>query len=378
MRHRHALPTLAAAAVLGLWVCLLWACGSGSSPDGGSDGVDGGVPDGTATGFDAPGNVTDGTPSVDGSGGATTSCGTGPGMSDCANGAESCCTSLAVAGGTFFRSYTNSADGGLMFSANPATVGAFRLDKYEVTVGRYRQFVKAWDEGKGYVPPPGSGKHTHLNAGKGLADTADAGTFEPGWIAADDVQIAPTEAHLSCDATATYPTWTPTPGAHESLPINCVSWYEAAAFCIWDGGFLPSSWEFEYAYAGGSAQRYYPWGVTAPGTNNDHAIYGCLFPSGQPPCVGVSNFAPVGTAQLGAGLWGQLDLAGSVLEWSLDEAPAPYALPCTDCGAFAGSTSRSIGGGSAIDAQVFLKALLISTSPDLRRNSIGFRCARTP
>ena len=31
--------------------------------------------------------------------------------------------------------------------ADPATVSDFRLDKYDVTVGRFRQFVKAWNGG---------------------------------------------------------------------------------------------------------------------------------------------------------------------------------------------------------------------------------------
>ena len=48
--------------------------------------------------------------------------------------------------------------------------------------------------------------------------------------------------------------------------MNCVNWFEAYAFCIWDGGFLPSDTEWEYAAAGGSLQREYPWGSTAPGT----------------------------------------------------------------------------------------------------------------
>ena len=61
---------------------------------------------------------------------------------------------------------------------------------------------------------------------------------------------------------------------------------------------------------------------TAPGTANQYAIYGCYYPSGAGNCnlpqPGVANIAPVGTATLGAGLWGQLDLAGNMWEWNLD------------------------------------------------------------
>src|SRR6202007_2812018 len=102
---------------------------------------------------------------------------------------------------------------------------------------------------------------------QGLADVADAGTYESGWLESYNSQVAPTDANLvsSCDVPNTA-TWTTSPGTQENLPMNCVNWYESYAFCIWDGGFLPSEAEWEYAAAGGSQQREYPWGATAPGT----------------------------------------------------------------------------------------------------------------
>ena len=118
------------------------------------------------------------------------------------------------------------------------------------------------------LPPAGSGKHTHLNGGQGLGEQRQRrGTYEPGWDATDwnnTTDIDPTNANLaSCTI---YSTWTASAGSQENLPINCVNWYEAYAFCIWDGGFLPSEAEWEYAAAGGSQQREYPWGSTTPGT----------------------------------------------------------------------------------------------------------------
>jgi sulfatase modifying factor 1 len=293
-------------------------------------------------------------------------------MTNCGASSESCCTSLEVAGGTYYRSYTNSGSGPADEAA-PASVSGFRLDKYEVTVGRFRQFVTAWNGG--WVPPVGSGKHTHLSSGKGL--TATAGGYEPGWIASDDSNIVPTDANLTSQG---YATWTAAAGSNETLPINCVNWFESYAFCIWDGGFLPSEAEWEYAAAGGSQQREYPWGSAAPGKGNRYAIYDCDYPSGSANCdyTGVANIAPVGTATLGAGLWGQLDLAGNLLEWTLDWR-AVYIDPCADCAQLMAASGRAIrGGGFEFYAAVMLPPARSDAAPTSRWDNSGFRCARTP
>jgi sulfatase modifying factor 1 len=316
----------------------------------------------------------------------------GPGMTNCGpggSGTESCCASLEVIGGTYYRTYdlgyapgtsppVLAADGGPTSEADPATVSAFKLDKYLVTAGRFRQFVSAWNGG--WMPAAGSGKHTHLNGGNGLAATG--GGFEPGWVATDDSNIAPTNANLACDPN--FATWAPYSSAQENLPINCVNSWESYAFCIWDGGFLPSEAEWEYAAAGGSQQREYPWGSAAPGTacpgtGCQYAIYNCDYPNGSGTCSAVGNIAPVGTATLGAGLWGQLDLAGELWEWNLDWS-ANYAA-CTDCADFTATSqpNRVFRGGNFInDSSDLLPPSRYGNTPTYRGSVIGFRCARTP
>ena len=66
----------------------------------------------------------------------------GDGLSNCGATAESCCTSLPITGGTYNRTYTNSGTGP-SGEADPASVSSYDLDKYLVTVGRFRQFVRA-------------------------------------------------------------------------------------------------------------------------------------------------------------------------------------------------------------------------------------------
>jgi sulfatase modifying factor 1 len=312
----------------------------------------------------------------------------GPVLTDCGASSESCCTSLEVTRGTYYRTYTNSGDGGTG-DADPATVSCFRLDKYLVTVGRFRQFVKAWNAG--FSPPAGSGKHTHLNGGLGLANSASPGTYETGWLASDDSNIAPTDTNLDCGTASPghdYSTWTASAGSRENLPINCVNWFEAYAFCDWDGGFLPSEAEWEYAAAGGSQQREYPWGSTAPGTASQYATYACLYPTGPGDagyavCSGVANISPVGTAALGAGRWGQLDLAGEVYEWIVDWY-GNYVDPCVDCANLTATSSMAPRGGlfSYEDTSDLWPSIRFNSDvyePTQRQGgAVGLRCARTP
>ena len=176
----------------------------------------------------------------------------GSGLTTCgADGGDNCCASPEVTGGTYYQAYLYHADAAINEST-PATVSDFRLDKYLVTVGRFRQFVNAVyppdggadggaDGGGGWLPSPGSGKHTHLRQGQGLVSVPDdAGAYEPGWDAGWDDNVDPTYLNLvnNCyggGGPGIPTTWTASPGTAygESLPIDCVNWYEAYAFCIW-------------------------------------------------------------------------------------------------------------------------------------------------
>ncbi len=315
------------------------------------------------------------------------------GTTNCGSARESCCVSPEVAGGTYERTYDPiedggplvAADGGPTGEADPATISSFRLDKYLVTVGRFRQFIQYLTGPTGATPADGSGIHTHLNAGRGLANSGSPGTFETGWNAAEWSEEIPTGAG-ALDAwndnltdCLTYSTWTPTIGSQENLPINCVTWFEAYAFCIWDGGFLPSEAEWEYAAAGGSQQREYPWGSTDPGATNQYAIYNCDYGDDGGTCASIASMAPVGSAPLGAGLWAQLDLAGEVFEWTLDWY-APYVNPCVDCAYLTTAADRATRGGNYAGIALNLTASdrTYYDDPTDSDNVIGFRCARPP
>jgi formylglycine-generating enzyme required for sulfatase activity len=301
------------------------------------------------------------------------------GVTECGVASESCCTSIEVPGGTYARSYVYDDAGALSEAGDPATVSGFRLDKYEVTTARFARFIAAWQGDAGYTPPAGAGKHAHLNDGQGVSNGGSPAQYEPGWSASDKANVAPTATNLaSCKPFST----SGAAGAAQ-LPVNCVDWYEAYAFCIWDDGFLPTEAEWEYAAAAGMQEREYPWGSTDPGTANLFAICGdgshtCYYPQST-LCGGYQDLAGVGTPQEGAGLWGQLDLAGNVSEWSLDWYASPYSDPCQDCANLMPAANRTLRGGSFSASAPTLRSYdRNSGAPTARSGGVGFRCARSP
>lgn len=272
------------------WV-VLCSCGFPRPPDvePGSGPTDGGAGDPNG---DAASNVDAGAPQALSCVHLAATCG--------AVGNDNCCNSPKVPGGSYDRSYDIAGDSVSGNTNSPATVSDFRLDKYLVTVGRFRVFVAA---GMGtQMKPPGQGEGAHskvANSGWNVSWNANLVTTTADLIAA-----------LQCDSR--YQTWTDLPAANEHRPINCITWYEAMAFCAWDQGHLPTEAEWNYAAAGGDDQRAYPWSNPASSTliDGSHVSYNdganCVG-DGAAGCA-VTDLVPVGSKPLGDGRWGQSDL----------------------------------------------------------------------
>jgi formylglycine-generating enzyme required for sulfatase activity len=256
-------------------------------------------------------------------------------------------------------------------TAYPATVSDFYLDKYEITVGRFRQFV---DTGMGtQAKPPAAGAGLHpLIANSG---------WNSAWNTILSASTASLKSGLKCEPD--WRTWTDQAGANENRPINCSDWYTAFAFCAWDGGRLATDAEWNFAASGGSEQRYYPWSNPATSTTISPS-YASYWPDDTQQCMGdgvvgctVADFVVVGSKPNGNGRWGHADLAGNVAEWTLDWN-ALFANPCINCANLTPTTFRSMWGGHfGMPTSGIVAAARNSYPPDVRQPSLGIRCART-
>jgi formylglycine-generating enzyme len=291
--------------------------------------------------------------------GAPASCAARKDGTDKCGPGHDCCAAMHIPGGSFLRGYDGATHTNRSY---PATVSDFWLDEFEVTVGRFRAFVDAYPASK---PMIGSGAHPRiLNSG-----------WQGSWPATTSKE-ALANALASGDCPSPIPrTWTNEVGPNEDKAINCVTWYELFAFCAWDGGRLPTQAEWNYAAAGGSAQRVYPWSVPATSADIDatRAVYTLDIKSYVP-------VATVGSKLAGASRWGPLDMAGNVWEVTLDFDDPNVPTPCLDCAnlsmKFEGDGRAARGGGAISLANSLLVVGTLPQEPEKRDGAVGARCAR--
>lgn len=183
---------------------------------------------------------------------------------------------VLIPGGTYDM---GRVDGKPEYDNTPAhvvSIDSFYMDKYEVTVGQFKQFIQETD-------------------------------YDFDWSFWIKYIVSPTDNH----------------------PMVHVNWNDANAYATWAGKRLPTEAEWEYAARGGKSGLRYPWGnIITKNDANFHRYwkydneYG--LPHSQSPGKDTWRYgtAPVGSfSPNGFGLY---DMAGNASEWCQDWYDSNY------------------------------------------------------
>lgn len=232
------------------------------------------------------------------------------------------------------------------------TLDAFWIDQTEVTVAMFRTFVEA------------TGYETSAER-DGWGAPYRAGPKEDEWPHIGGVDWQHPHG--------------PASQAQADHPVVQVSWGDAAAYCAWAGGQLPTEAQWEKAARGTDGRRW-PWGDVYDGSRGSFCGTHCPCERQQQRSYGdgFALTAPVGSFPGGASPYGALDMAGNVWEWTADwydeatYAASPYEHPT---GPPSGS-ERVQRGGAWIDNEAWVRTTVRhATEPGVRCDDLGFRCA---
>jgi formylglycine-generating enzyme required for sulfatase activity len=237
-------------------------------------------------------------------------------------------------------------------------VGPFLLDRYEFTVGRYREAIR-----RGFAPS----ETPHVNNGP----------------------VAPGQEHGGC--TWNFADRPDQPAANvdrESFPLNCIRWEDARALCTFFGGDLPTEdqWEYAATASGRPTETQYPWGSDLPTCDrviverSDTGATRCA------PAYGPTAVDDPGWAARDSTPTGVIGMGGNIQEW-LATGFYPYTHPVwwragirAPLAPSANDTAplRATRGGDWADFALYATSSARRAAPPRGDFlNIGFRCARS-
>lgn len=205
-------------------------------------------------------------------------------------------------------------------------LGAYYMDKYEVTNAAYKRCVDA-----GKCDPPKQSNSSTRSSYYGNSEFDD-------------------------------------------FPIIYVNWNMAKAYCDWRGDRLPTEAEWEKA-ARGTDGRTYPWGENIDCSFANY--YGK--DNGNNACVG--DTTQVGSYETGKSPYGLYDMAGNVWEWVNDWYESTYyqnSPSSNPVGPNSGSGRVLRGGSGDLNENGVRSANRNGSDPANANYYIGFRCSHSP